>query len=42
VGSEAYSDDGIVQRAIRAIKEEFPDFLIITDVCLCEYTSHGH
>jgi porphobilinogen synthase len=42
VGSEAYSDDGIIQRAIRAIKEEFPDFLVITDVCLCEYTSHGH
>jgi porphobilinogen synthase len=42
VGSEAYSVDGIIQRAIRAIKEEFPDFLVITDVCLCEYTSHGH
>jgi porphobilinogen synthase len=42
VGSEAYSDDGIIQRAVRAIKEEFPDFLVITDVCLCEYTSHGH
>ncbi len=42
MGSEAYSDDGIIQRAIRAIKEEFPDFLVITDVCLCEYTSHGH
>ncbi len=42
LGSEAYSDDGIIQRAIRAIKEEFPDFLVITDVCLCEYTSHGH
>ncbi|UCD71364.1 MAG: porphobilinogen synthase [Syntrophobacterales bacterium] len=42
MGSEAYSDDGIIQRAVRAIKEEFPDFLVITDVCLCEYTSHGH
>jgi porphobilinogen synthase len=42
MGSEAYSDDGIIQRAIRAIKEESPDFLVITDVCLCEYTSHGH
>jgi porphobilinogen synthase len=42
MGSEAYSDNGIIQRAIRAIKEEFPDFLVITDVCLCEYTSHGH
>jgi porphobilinogen synthase len=42
VGSEAYSDDGIIQRAIRAIKEEFPDSLVITDVCLCEYTTHGH
>jgi porphobilinogen synthase len=42
MGTEAYSDDGIIQRAVRAIKEEFPDFLVITDVCLCEYTSHGH
>ena len=42
MGSEAYSDDGIIQRAIRAIKEEYPDCLVITDVCLCEYTSHGH
>ena len=42
MGSEAYSDDGIIQRAVRAIKEESPDFLVITDVCLCEYTSHGH
>ena len=42
MGSEAYSDDGIIQRAVRAIKEEFPEFLVITDVCLCEYTSHGH
>jgi len=42
VGSEAYAADGIVQRAIKAIKETLPDLLIITDVCLCEYTSHGH
>jgi porphobilinogen synthase len=42
LGSEAYSEDGIVQRAVRAIKEEFPDFLVITDVCLCGYTNHGH
>jgi porphobilinogen synthase len=42
MGSAAYSDDGIIQRAVRAIKEEFPDFLVITDVCLCGYTSHGH
>lgn len=42
VGSDAYSDDGIIQRAIRAIKKEVKDLLIMTDVCLCEYTSHGH
>ncbi|NCO65172.1 MAG: porphobilinogen synthase [Candidatus Aquicultor secundus] len=42
VGSEAYDEDGIVQRAIRAIKKEVPDLLVVTDVCLCEYTSHGH
>ena len=42
VGSEAYSDDGIVQRAIKAIKDKTPDLIVITDVCLCEYTSHGH
>ena len=40
--SEAYADDGIVQRAIRAIKREVPQLLVITDVCNCEYTSHGH
>jgi porphobilinogen synthase len=40
--SAAYDDNGIVQRAIRALKEVVPDLLIITDVCLCEYTSHGH
>lgn len=42
VGSEAYNDNGIVQEAIRYIKKNFPEFLIITDVCMCEYTSHGH
>jgi porphobilinogen synthase len=42
VGSEAYSDDGIVQHAIKAIKNKFPELVVITDVCLCEYTSHGH
>jgi porphobilinogen synthase len=41
-GSEAYNHDGIVQKAIRRLKERFPDLLVITDVCLCEYTSHGH
>lgn len=42
VGSEAYSDEGIVQHAIKAIKNKIPDLIVITDVCLCEYTSHGH
>jgi porphobilinogen synthase len=41
-GSEAYADQGIVQQAIRAVKKEVPGLLLITDVCLCEYTSHGH
>ncbi len=41
-GSEAYNKDGIIQRAVRAIKKEVKELLIITDVCLCEYTSHGH
>ncbi len=41
-GSEAYSKNGIVQKAIRAIKKEVPDLLVVADVCLCEYTSHGH
>ncbi len=41
-GSDAYSEQGIIQRAIRAIKSEIKDLLVITDVCLCEYTSHGH
>lgn len=42
LGSGAYAEDGIVQEAIRHIKKNFPEFLIITDVCMCEYTSHGH
>jgi porphobilinogen synthase len=42
VGSEAYVDGGVVQKAIRAIKERAPELLVITDVCLCEYTDHGH
>ncbi len=41
-GSEAYSDKGIIQQACRLIRDKFPDMLIITDVCLCEYTDHGH
>jgi porphobilinogen synthase len=42
VGSEAYDENGIIQRALRAIKEEVPGLLLITDVCFCEYTDHGH
>ncbi|MDH7499944.1 MAG: porphobilinogen synthase [candidate division NC10 bacterium] len=42
VGSEAYHPQGIVQEAVRAVKSEISDLLVITDVCLCEYTSHGH
>ncbi len=41
-GTEGYSRTGIVQQAIRAIKEKIPGLIVITDVCLCEYTSHGH
>jgi porphobilinogen synthase len=41
-GSEAYAEDGIVQQAARAVKETIPDLLVVTDVCLCQYTSHGH
>lgn len=41
-GSEAYTDDGVVQRAIREIKRKVPELLVMTDVCLCEYTDHGH
>ena len=42
VGSGAYADEGIIQKATRAIKDRFPDMIVVTDVCLCEYTSHGH
>jgi porphobilinogen synthase len=41
-GSGAYADDGVIQKAIRAIKSSFPEVVVVTDVCLCEYTSHGH
>ena len=41
-GSQAYAEDGIVQRAIRQMKRDFPELYCVTDVCLCEYTSHGH
>jgi porphobilinogen synthase len=42
LGSGAYDDHGVVQEAIRAVKKEVPGLILITDVCLCEYTSHGH
>ncbi|WKU24324.1 porphobilinogen synthase [Priestia megaterium] len=42
VGSQAYHDHGIVQKGIRQIKEDFPDFVVIADTCLCQYTDHGH
>src|SRR4030042_801857 len=42
LGSEAYAENGIIQRAVRQLKEKVEGILIITDVCLCEYTSHGH
>lgn len=42
IGLENFSEDGIVQQAIRAIKKEIPEMLVATDVCLCEYTDHGH
>lgn len=42
VGSGAYDDHGIVQEALRKIKKDYPELLVIADVCLCEYTSHGH
>jgi porphobilinogen synthase len=42
VGTENYSDDGIVQRALRRVRERHPDLVLITDICCCEYTSHGH
>jgi porphobilinogen synthase len=41
-GTGAYDDEGIVQMAVRALKEAHPDLIVMTDVCLCEYTSHGH
>ena len=42
VGSGAYDDEGIVQMGVRALKDAHPDLVVMTDVCLCEYTSHGH
>jgi porphobilinogen synthase len=42
LASGAYDDEGVVQMAVRALKEAHPDLVVITDVCLCEYTSHGH
>jgi len=42
VGTSAYIRDGIIQRAVKVIKDNFPELVVITDVCLCEYTSHGH
>ena len=42
VGSQAYNKDGIVQRAIRMTKETYPELICIADICLCEYTDHGH
>jgi porphobilinogen synthase len=42
LGSDSYSDQGIIQRAIRAVKEAVPGLLVMTDVCFCEYTDHGH
>lgn len=41
-GTEAYREDGIIQRTLKVLKKEFPDLLLTTDVCLCEYTDHGH
>jgi porphobilinogen synthase len=42
IGSEAWAENGVVQRAIRQIKQATPELLVVTDVCLCEFTSHGH
>lgn len=42
IGSEAWAEDGVVQRAIKEIKKTSPELLVITDICLCEYTDHGH
>src|SRR5215210_2149366 len=42
VGSQAYDPNGVIQQAVRALKDARPDLPIVTDVCLCEYTDHGH
>jgi porphobilinogen synthase len=42
MGSEAYAESGVVQRAVRALKDVLPELVVVTDVCLCEYTDHGH
>ncbi|HET7089934.1 MAG TPA: porphobilinogen synthase, partial [Anaerolineae bacterium] len=42
IGLENYAPDGIVQQAVRAIKDAVPEMVVVTDVCLCEYTEHGH
>ncbi|MCS7118673.1 MAG: porphobilinogen synthase [Archaeoglobaceae archaeon] len=42
IGSEAFKDEGVIQKAVRSIKHDFPDAVIITDICLCAYTTHGH
>ena len=42
LGTQAYAKDGIVQRAVKAVKDKVPELMVITDVCLCEYTDHGH
>jgi len=42
MGSDAYSDTGIIQETIRALKKKVPNLAVITDVCMCEYTDHGH
>jgi porphobilinogen synthase len=42
LGTQAYAEDGIVQRAIRSVKEKIPELVVISDVCLCQYTDHGH
>jgi porphobilinogen synthase len=42
LGTEAYRKDGVVQKAVRAVKNKLPDLVVVTDVCLCQYTDHGH
>ncbi len=42
LGTQAYAKDGIVQTAVKALKDKFPELVVITDVCLCQYTDHGH